>query len=345
MDVFLRHADVVKPGPVFELLADNQIDERVFAFVDGDSLAVPLEIGLVLIERVDDAELFMALLGVAADRQLFALDSLEGGGGLGQAIGPVGRVIVVRGNRPFPVLEHDAERLGLGLGLVEGRDANRRRFGGVEVAIERLADLGRLQLLRGDFDRGTGPPGEKPQDKGDGDISPGASGFVHKSMFLAARIIQLSNGAIEIADLGIQDMRNPLQLLFPGRTSRSGMIPWRSSLTRIASTKIPRSKAGIGGRMIASQPCRALDHADFPLGPLFGFFDRSVSSCLSISSFLASSSFCLFLLQPCRSAPVSRLRIERLVGADLVDLLLQFRAQVIERLLGLFVGLGRFFDF
>ncbi len=190
LDVFQLHTiNAVLAGDADEpltrgtgdALAEDQVGEDLVGFVaDRDALAQPIGAGDGLrIAGVEHAQGLVVLGLVGADRVLGQVD--DSGGGPGEAVLGVGRVVVVRRDHPAPILKRDLEQSRLTGRLVEADDLQGRRlFGDGELGEELLPLV--LERLRRS---GGGPGGQhdgRQQHQREGGIDRGLLQLVHGAL-------------------------------------------------------------------------------------------------------------------------------------------------------------------
>ncbi len=221
----------------FDLFADDVVDQcGAFAVTDCDPASESFAEagGRVGVEHT-------VLLVVAVGPEFVAwfevgpLDSVERGGGLGQAVLGVGLVVVVSRNHvpSGGLILHDPELAGCGLPLGEDDHFQFSRvIDRVEVIVEGCAQV--LGLLAGGYSSGIDGDGQRGADNGRGGEAERVSGFgIHVGIPQPA------------SDETVPE-RDPVVRL------RSSGILVVSFLIRMTRKKIPSRMAGNGGNRIPS---------------------------------------------------------------------------------------------
>ena len=183
--ILLGVADVVPIGGVFStgdfgLVPDDVVGQcRAFGVLERDASPESLLVGVGL-SRVEDTEFLVVgvLPHCTTFSQVAPLDAVERGGGLGQAILGIGRVVVVTRNHEQlggGVLSNE-KPAGLALALVEDDDFQRTGVRRVEVLEERLAELAVPVVGRSAV--GADRSGQYDTDDRGGGETDGIAGFV-----------------------------------------------------------------------------------------------------------------------------------------------------------------------
>ena len=183
--LFARVPDVPISRAVADCLANDQVQHRLIALGQSNPLAPAFQFRGVLFERVHHPELLMAIFG--SRNVSLPLDADQRRGGLGQSVGAIGRVVLVRGDAPeFSALGIilsllDRENSGGRLLVVEVDHPNRRRLGRIlEFREEGLSQFRALHLSRSQAVGGLAQPCRASGQYGRNHERCGACSFRHR---------------------------------------------------------------------------------------------------------------------------------------------------------------------